>query len=422
MNLEGREIVPADQTFVRCIRRAQLDAMNGKSRLTINTHRQQTTSVIKLCTQINKTPTYQPRGPFPLRDQYGIGLAVDMLVKSLLAKGRLGPQITYSSMRKLRSTYSKNYDSSPLGVSEGASFARGSGRVRTTSCPSQSEWMQDFLHGAEYRMGHESAADHGVSISVITESLKLIKADALEAELSEDQPGADVLWKFGAYLCMCTSASLRGYEGFYLCLAGTSAHINDGKSGVIPRNFSKNIIMTEEMCRRLPHVAIYLQGQFKAEGGINQHVVNLANESLSGLENRVWLEKALDVCRRDGRVSGPVFADSFGKLTPSGDYNKLLRKYFTTIQEDTDLISSEIDVNTHYSTNRTMRKSAQTRAARATLSKDLQEDMNRWRTVEKAKNKRANFNMHQLYSVAVLYDAGDLACDDGLYNYNQLLR
>ena len=48
------------------------------------------------------------------------------------------------------------------------------------------------------------------------------------------------------------------------------------------------------------------------------------------------------------------------------------------------------------------------RAARAMLSKGLQEDINRWKTVEKAKNKRANFIMRQLYSEAVLY-AGDLA-------------
>ena len=402
MNLEGRTMVPADRTYARCIRRAQLDAMNGKSHRTIDSHRQQTTSVIKLCSQINKTPTYQSRGPFPLGDQYGMGLAADMLAKSLVAKGRLGPQITYSTMRKLRGTNTKNYDSSPLGVSEGASFSHGAGRTRPTSCPSQSEWMQDFLRGAEYRMGHESAADHGVSITVIVEALKRVKADALEAEEFGNQEEADALFMFGAYLCLCTSASLRGYEGFYLCLAGTGAHINTGRDGVIPRNLNKGTILTEEMCQQLPHVALYLQGQFKAEGGINQHVINIANVSASGLENRYWLEKALDVCAREGRSHGPVFADSSGKLIPSGDFNILLRKYFAMVQEETDLIPAEIDVNVHYSTNRTMRKSAVTRAARATLSKDLQDDMNRWKKVEKSKNKRTQFNMRQLYSGAVL--------------------
>lgn len=402
MNLEGRSMVPADATFARCIRRAQLDAMNGKSHLTINTHRQQTASVIRVCEQINKTPTYQPRGPFPLGDQYGMGLAVDMLAKSLVARGRLNASITYSTMRKLRGTNTKNYDSSPLGISEGASFAHRAGRIRPTSCPSQSEWMQDFLRGAECRMGHDSCADHAVPITVIVESLKLVEADALESEANDDQEGADVLYMFGAYLCMCTSASLRGYEGFYLCLAGTTAHINAGRNGVVPANFNKGTILSEEMCMRLPHVALYLQGQFKGEGGINQHVINVANTSLSGLQTRYWLEKALDVCARSGRSHGPVFADSTGKLVPSGDYNALLRKYFTTIQQETDLISAEIDVTSHYSTNRTMRKTAVTRAARAILSKDLQEDMNRWRKVEKSKNKQLRVNMRQLYSEAVL--------------------
>ena len=395
-------MVPADETYARCIRRAQLDAMHGKSHLTINTHRQQTASVIRVCTQINKTPTFQPRGPFPMGDQYGMGLAVDMLAKSLVAKGRVNASITYSTMRKLRGTNTKNYDSSPVGISEGASFARGTGRVRPTSCPSQSEWMQDFLRGAENRMGHETMADHAVPISVIVEALKLVEVDALESEANDDQGGADILYRFGAYLCMCTSASLRGYEGFYLCLAGTSSHINVGKDGVVPPNLNKGTILTEEMCMQLPHVALYLQGQFKGEGGINQHVINVANTSLSGLRTRYWIEKALDVCAREGRSHGPVFADSSGKLMSSGDYNSLLRKYFIIIQQQTNLIPGEVDVTSHYSTNRTMRKTAVTRAARAILSKDLQDDMNRWKKVEKAQNRKTRVNMRQLYSEAVL--------------------
>jgi hypothetical protein len=39
--------------------------------------------------QIDKTPAYHPRGPFPRGDPVGMSLAVDMLLKSIVAKGRI---------------------------------------------------------------------------------------------------------------------------------------------------------------------------------------------------------------------------------------------------------------------------------------------------------------------------------------------
>ena len=146
-------------------------------------------------------------------------------------------------------------------------------------------------------------------------------------------------------------------------------------------------------------MALYLQGQFKGEGGINQHVINVANTLLSGLQTRYWIEKALDVCKREGPPC--VFADSSGRFISPGEYNSLLQKYFIIIQQQTNLIAGEVDVTSHYSTNWTMRKTAVTRAARAILSKDLQDGMNRWKKVEKAKNRKTGVNMHQLYSEAV---------------------
>jgi hypothetical protein len=79
-----------------------------------------------------------------------MGLAVDMLVKSLVSKGRIESHVQFSTLRRLRATHTMNWESSPLGVAEGASFAKGLGRIRPTSCPSQPEWFYDFLRGMEY--------------------------------------------------------------------------------------------------------------------------------------------------------------------------------------------------------------------------------------------------------------------------------
>lgn len=405
-NLEGRGIMKGDEEYVRCLRRANLDAITGKSRLTINSHKREIFANIIRCERANKTPSYPPRGPMPMEDTVGMGVAVEMLLKSLHARGKIKEWVQFDTLRRVRSSYTKAYDSSPAGVNEGASFARGTSRVRPTSCPTQSEFFADILRGMENRMGYDSTADHGVSIQALVKCLDLIKIDADdlatdEATLSE----ANQLYKLGAYICICTAAGLRGYEGFFTDLAGLRLNVNKGKEGVIPDKIKKakgEKLLTEEECNNLPHVVLSLQGNFKSEGGISSHLINLASKSMSGLETRWWIEKLIDVSASEGRFSGPAFATPEGKLDESSNYNAGLRKYLKIVQDTTSLIDKDIDVDAFYSTNRTPRKSALTRAKRAGIEKDLQNEMNRWRTVENAKGRRVRFNMRDLYSEACL--------------------
>jgi hypothetical protein len=150
-NLEGREPVPGrDDVYLTCIRRANLDAMLGKSPSMIRAHRCKTTVVLKNALMIGKTPAYHPRGPFLLGDPVGMSLAVDILIKSLVAKGRIMDHVQYSTLQKLRLTHTKNWESSPVGVSEGAAFARGMAWIRQTTCPAWSEWFYDFLRGMDF--------------------------------------------------------------------------------------------------------------------------------------------------------------------------------------------------------------------------------------------------------------------------------
>jgi hypothetical protein len=51
--------------------------------------------------------------------------AVDMLLRSLVAKGRILDHVQFATLQKMRSTYTKNWESSPAGVKEGAAFANG---------------------------------------------------------------------------------------------------------------------------------------------------------------------------------------------------------------------------------------------------------------------------------------------------------
>ncbi len=87
-----------DDLYLTCIRQANLDAMLGKSPLTIRAHRSQTLSSFQNAMRIDKTPAYHPRGPFPRGDPVWMSMAVDMLLKSLVAKGRILDHVQFAML------------------------------------------------------------------------------------------------------------------------------------------------------------------------------------------------------------------------------------------------------------------------------------------------------------------------------------
>ncbi|KAL7460179.1 hypothetical protein ACHAXS_000641 [Conticribra weissflogii] len=397
-NLESRDPTSRDASYVMCIRRANLDAMAGKAKLTILSHLRETKTVIANCERIRKTPPFPPRGPFPLQDLVGMGVAVDMMQRSLTGKGRIGKFIQFDTMRKVRATYSKSWDSSPDGVAEGSSFSKGTGKVRMTSCPTQSEWFADFLRGAEYRMGYETRSNKAVPIGAIAAVLELIAQDALEGSEVE----ANQLYKAGAFIAILTAGSLRGYEGFFTDLGGIRYHLDKGREGTMPKDPFKRI-MSEQEAAQLPHVTLCLLGDFKGESGTNYHMIGLANETKSGIKTRWWIEQLVDVAQREGRLQGPAFATPSGELENSGDYDAVFRQYLKQVQIlYPTILSSDEDVDQSYGISRTPRKTAENRARRAGLTGDVQDAMNRWRTVENSKGKRPRFNMKDHYSNALL--------------------
>ena len=156
-------------------------------------------------------------------------------------------------------------------------------------------------------------------MGAIVHLLGLMKANAEEAEEFGLELDANELWKIGAYICILTTASLRGYEGFYLELAGIRKHLSKGKGGEAPLGFGKSSVLTEEMCRNLPHVTICLLGKFKGETGTNHHMIAVANNTVLGLEPCWWLEKLVGIYESEGRTHGPAFASPSGELAPSVD-------------------------------------------------------------------------------------------------------
>ncbi len=90
INLERRlPMAGLDDMYVSIIRRVNLDAMAGRAKSLIAGHVVATLRSIKNCQMIRKTPSIEARGPMPLRDLVGMGIAVEMITYSLMARPRI---------------------------------------------------------------------------------------------------------------------------------------------------------------------------------------------------------------------------------------------------------------------------------------------------------------------------------------------
>ncbi len=164
----------------------------------------------------------------------------------------------------------------------------------------------------------------------------------------------------------------------------------------------KSMLLTEEMCRNLPHMTVCLLGKFKRETGADHHLITIANETVSGLEPCWWIEKLVAVCELEGRVHGPTFATPEGILALSVDYNSLFRRYLMQVQEDTNLIPEDQEIESCYSTNRTPQKTTVTHIERAGFGEEFIDRMNRWRTRDQSKGRFIRRRMNTHYAEAML--------------------
>jgi hypothetical protein len=124
--------------------------------------------------------------------------------------------------------------------------------------------------------------------------------------------------------------------------------------------------------------------KFKGKTGVDHHLMMVANKTISGLGTCWWMEKLIKVCQTEGRFEGPAFASADGRLASSPDYNAMFRRCLKMVQEETDLIPDDHNIDAFYSTFRMPRKTATTRIERSGFGNQFVDQMNRWRPQEEA--------------------------------------
>ena len=365
LNLEGRAVIPGlDDTLLMCIRRANLDAINGRARNTLGAHASEVMRRVRDCAAMNKTPSLDQRGPFLVKDEVGMGLAVEMEYRSLVARGKINKEgyIQYESLRKMRGTSTKLYQSSPRGVASAISIGTGLKKMSMSECPTQSDWYSLFNTGIATRMGSESCADKPLPMTVIVRLLELIESEA------DGHPRriAFGMLKVGAAIVMAVCSGLRGPEIFMTCLAGLRKYLYRGRSGVVPRNpYKKGVDLT-----KAPHVYIVMLGLFKGEHNVREYMIAIASDTLSGLNPRKWIERLIKIRELEGFTHGPAFGNPDGSLASQVEYTGVLIYFLEKIQAEKDSeIPPEEDLRANYSMDRTWRKSAMERARIARFGK-----------------------------------------------------
>ncbi len=131
---------------------------------------------------------------------------------------------------------------------------------------------------------------------------------------------------------------------------------------------------------------------------MRHHLIALASCTSLGIELRWWLEELLRVQEEEGCSSGPAFGHRDGSVALMSEYNNLLHVFLRRVQDECPeliLPYDNIEVNYHFS--RTFQRTAEGRARAAQLDSSVQNAMNRWRKIEKAKGKCPWFNMVDHY-------------------------
>jgi hypothetical protein len=319
----------------------------------------------------------------PVADITGHRAAIQMLLYSL-EEGKYSKDYKqFETIRKLRSAFSNVWGAS----SRGTCFNISNGmedkhKQQLTQCPTDSEWFSRFNLGCKKRMGQDVRPQLGLSIGVMLEYMaRLVRR--LQDATSEGE--RDLVCSVATYSVLTYASSLRGNEGFLLDLFGLRTHIDKGKND--PTD---------------PHVVAPLLGRLKGEDGERYHMLLMVNETSSGLQIRIWLERLVALREEQGKFHGPAFDDGNGNIIASGIYETLFYEVLREIQEDrVDLISADVDVGEVYGFYRSLRSGVTTWARECGVSEGDIDLINRWRKIEEAQGRKPGFSIRDHYTQVV---------------------
>jgi len=274
---------PQDSFLLCCVRRANLDAVWGRESNTVNATLRGVWQLVNLW-RVAHIPVKLPaRGPFPVGESFGLGVAVGMLIKSL-EPGRYSKTYQqFETIQKLRAAYSNLHMSSLEGVTSLQTVGGKTAKMSPALLPTNSLWFERFAEGCLKRMGQDVRQDWALPLPVLHAILEILEVEWHRADCWADRHRVTCA---GAFSEVAFCGSFRGNEVFLTDLFGLSKYLAD---------------LGQET-----FVIIPLLGRYKGESHHRYHLTPMTAETDSGIQVRTWISQ--------GCVSRPLPVPDTGGL------------------------------------------------------------------------------------------------------------
>ena len=361
-----------DNNLLIYIRRANLDMLWSTVPRTVATNKGNIHKGLLMCRDLDIEPPYPALGPFPVTDNVGFTVALQILKASKLPGRYAADHQQVDTIRSLRTAYTNLYESSWAGNMNryGMRGEKGSS-LRYSNCPTNCMFFEKFMKGMTSRMGRDIRSNAGLPFEVLMQMIKNAENDLNSEDISHEDKRFTLLCTF--YFIICYGASLRGSEGFMMEVTDLIRNVDRGKEDP-----------------DIPHVVIPLLGRFKGETGERSHLLLLVNKSNSGLPIRLWVERVVALLKLENHVeAGPVMCNKDGSQLSSHEVDEFFKEQVERVQSQCPyLIESKVNVQEDFGIFRSMRKGSESRATEMGVCTREIDLINRWRKIESNQRKK----------------------------------
>jgi hypothetical protein len=379
---DGNDWYAGDARQLAYMRQVNLDIFWSREPATVyNTL--STLKRAKVCSEnIGLKPINLKVGPWPVEDNCGFQIAMEML-KMSQGKGKNSPDyIQYDSIRKIRSAYSNVYESGPMRCNDNTKLKTDKGQMlHMVKGPTDSKLFGLFMKGCEKRMGRFVKQDCGMSNDLLTAILLSYEKEFDDSATTLPRKRFMVIC--GAAFVILWAGALRGGEILMMEATELIKRIKDGK-----------------LEKENGHVVIPLMGRFKNETGERNLLIVLANVTKGGINVRKWVEALVTMLKSEGRQKdvGPAICDTQGYQIEMWKLNDELQSMIYRVKEiNAKLIPDGIVIEERFKLYRSFRRGATTRAKEMDVPEPIIEMNNRWRKFQRKQGSLPNLPMTQLY-------------------------
>lgn len=154
-----------------------------------------------------------------------------------------------------------------------------------TTCPTNGDYFECFVHGMHKRMGDIVHPDRALSIPIMLNLLDLEENDWMNAPASKHLK----LALEETFYTLAYTLALRAEEIPFIELTGLRAH------------------WAKSLNHKRPHVVVPLLGHFKNEIGKSYHLMPVLAETPAGFYPEKWVKHIIDGCHAQGIHFGYIF-------------------------------------------------------------------------------------------------------------------